>query len=139
VTFSQARYSFGENVDGEGNGYSQVELLFSNPSSFDIIVNIIWDDITATGLNSSKCMNSDGTRDYLYGVPSATFPANTIMQIVNITVCDDNVLEEDETFRLNIGSNSNPDNVTNGNPDSVTVTILDNDRKCFLLLFLLFK
>jgi len=63
-----------------------------------------------------------------------------IMQFVNITICDDNVLEEDETFSLTIVSNSNPDNVTNGSLDNVTVTIVDNDRKCgFVIAASLFK
>jgi len=130
VNFSQELYSF---VEGSGN--TQIELLFSNPSSFDIVVHVMWNDITATGLNSSECVESDPTRDYLNGVPSVKFPANTIMQFVNITICDDNVLEEDETFSVTIVSNSNPDNVTNGSPDNVIVTFVDDDRKYFLLLF----
>jgi len=129
VTFSQAQYSFVEDVVGKDSGNSQIELVFSNPSSFDIVVHVMWDDITTTGLNGSECVESDGTRDYLYGVSSVTFPANTILQFVNITICDDNVLEEDETFSVTIVSNSNPDNATNGSPDNVTVTIVDNDRK----------
>jgi len=125
MNFGQVQYSF-----DEGNGNAQIEIIFSNPSSFDIIVHVMWDDITATGLNSSECLESDGTEDYLYGMYSIIFPSNMIMQFVNITICDDNVLEEDETFSLTIVSNSNPDNVTNGSPDNVTVIIVDNDRKC---------
>jgi len=125
VSFSRTQYSF-----DEGTGNVQIELLASNPSSFDIVMHVLWDDITASGLNSSECVESVGTGDYLYGVYSVTFPANNMMQFVDISICDDNVLEEDETFSLTIVSNSNPDNVTNGSPDNVTVIILDNDRKC---------
>jgi len=130
VNFSRAQYSF-----DEGSGNVQIELMFSNPSTFDIVVHVMWNDITATGLNNSGCVESDGTGDYLNGVYSVTFPANMIMQYVDITICDDDVLEVDETFSLIIVSNSHPDNVTNGSPHSVTVTIVDNDCKCLLLLF----
>jgi len=109
--------------------------MFSNPSSFDVVVHVMWDDITATGLNNSTCLESNSMSDYLYGVYSVTFPANMIMQLLDITICDDNVLEEDESFSLVIVSTSNPDNVTNGSPDNVTIIIMDNDRKCLLLLF----
>ena len=134
MNFTQAQYSF-----GEGSGNVQVELMFSNPSLFDIVVYVMSNNITATGVNSSECLESDGTDDYMYGVYSVTFPANVTLQLVDITICDDSVLEEDETFSLTIVSNSIPDNVTNGSPDSVTVTIVDNDRKCLLLPLSLFN
>jgi len=108
--------------------------MFSNPSSFDVVVLVMWDDITATGLNNSACLESDDTEDYLYRVYSVTFSANMTMQLLDITICDDDVLEEEETFSLTIVSNSNPNNVTNGSPDSVTIIIMDNDRKCLLLI-----
>ena len=127
MNFSQAQYSLGEGVN-EDSGNSQVQLIFSNPSAFDIVIYVMSNNITATGLNSSECTEFDGTRDYLYGLYSVTFPASFTMQSVDITLCDDNVLEEDETFNLIIISNSHPDNVTNDNPDNVTVTIVDNDR-----------
>jgi len=128
VNFSQLQYRVAED-----SGNVQIELLFSNPSSFDIVVHVMWDDITATGLNSSECVESDGTRDYLYGVSNVTFPADTIMQFVDITICDDNVLEEDEAFNLTIISNYNPDNIINGSPDNVTIVIVDDDCKLLLV------
>ena len=127
MNFSQARYSF-----GESSGNVLVELIFSNPSSFDVIVHVMWDDITATGLNNSACLDSSDAEDYLYGVYSVTVPAKMTMKFVDITICDDDVLEEEETFSLAIISNSHPDNVTNASPDSTTITIVDNDRKCLL-------
>ena len=132
MNFSQARYTF-----GESSGNTQFEVMLSNPSSFNIVVNVMSNNITATGLNSSKCLESNSIDDYQYVVYSVTFPASVTLQFVDIMICDDNVLEEDETFSLTIVSNSIPDNVTNGSPDNVTVTIVDNDRKCLLLLLLL--
>jgi len=122
VNLSQAQYSFAED-----RGKVQIELLFSNPSSFDIAVHVMFNDIT--GLNISECVESDGTGDYPYGVFSVTFSADTVIQFLNITISDDDVLEEDETFSLTIVSNSNPDNVTNSSPENASVTIVDNDCK----------
>ena len=133
MRFSQVQYSLGEGMEDEGSGYAQVELTFSNPSSFDVIVFVMTDDITATGVNSSECLEAGGASDYLYGVYAVTFSANVTVRIVDIPICDDSVLEEDETFSLTIVSNSHPDNVTNGSPDSVTVAIVDNDGKCLLV------
>ena len=127
MNFTQVQYSF-----NEGSGFAQVELMFSNPSSFDIIVFVMNNDITATDVNRSECLEADGTSDYLYRAYAVTFPANLTVRIVDILICDDSVLEEDETFSLTIASNSNPENVTNSNPDHVTIAIVDNDRKWLL-------
>ena len=125
VRFSEENLQFNENVR------AQPILALSSPSSFDIIINVITNDITATGVNSSKCLEAGGASDYLYGVYAVTFPANVTVRIVDIPICDDSVLEEDETFSLTIVSNSHPNNVTNGSPDHITVAIVDNDRKFY--------
>jgi len=125
VNFSQVHYIFDE--DGEN---VQVELAFSNPSSFEIMVFVMPGDITAMGLNSSKCLMASDESDYLYGVYIVTFPANVTLQTMNILICDDGVLEQDEMFSLSIASNSHSHNVTNGSPDHVNITIVDNDGKC---------
>jgi len=130
VSFSQVQYSVGEGMDNEGSGNVQVELVFSNPSSFEIMVFVMPNDVTATGLNSSDCLVAGGVSDYLSGVYTVTFPATVTLRTVDIPICDDSVLEEDETFSLTIVSNSHPDNVTNGSPDHVNVTIVDNDGEC---------
>ena len=135
VNFSQVQYSFNEGMDDMGSGNAPIQLMFSNPSSFDIIVFVISNDNTAMGVNSSECLEMGGSEDYLFGVYTVTFPANSTVQIVDIQICDDNVLEKDEIFGLTIFSNSHPDNVTNGSPDHVTVTIVDNDGECFILVW----
>ena len=124
VRFSEKSFNFNESMRE-----AQPVLTLSNPSSFDVIINVITDDITATGLNSSKCLVARGGSDYLYGVYTVTFPANVTSQTVDIPICDDSVLEQDEMFSLAIVSNSHPDNVTNGSPENVSITIVDNDRK----------
>jgi len=125
VNFSQAKYTFDED-----SGSVKVEVLFSNPSSFDIVVFTITNNITAIGLISSECLVASGESDYLHGVYTVTFPANVTLQAVDIPICNDSVLEENETFSLTIFSNSHPNNVINGSPDQVNITIIDNDRKC---------
>jgi len=123
------QYNLGEGMDNDGSGDAQVELIFSNPSSFEIMVFVMPGDITATGLNSSGCLETSGESDYLYGVYTVTFPADVTLQTVDIPICDDSVLEQDEMLSLSIVSNSQPGNVTNGSPDHVNVTIVDNDGK----------
>ena len=129
MNFSQVEYSFDESVD-DGNGTAQVQLMFSNPSTFDITVFVMTNNITATSVNNSECLEADSENDYLHGVYNGTFPSMVTFIFVNIPICNDIVLEEDETFSINIVSNSHLDNVTNGSPDHVTITIIDNDGKC---------
>ena len=132
VKFSQVQYKFFEGMDNNRIGDSKVELMFSNPSSFEIVVFVMPDDITTIGLNSSECLVGSGESDYLYEVCTVTFPASVTSQTVDIPICDDSILEQDEMFSLSIDSNSHPNNVTNGNPDHVNITIIDNDGKCQL-------
>jgi len=119
-------------MENDSRGDSQVELLFSNPSSFEIMMFVIPDDITATGLSSSECLVASGESDYLYEVYTVTFPANVTIQTVDILICDDSVLEQDEMFSLFIDSTSYPFSMITGSPDHVNITIVDNDGKCQL-------
>ena len=129
VNFSQVGYSFDEDVD-EGSGAAQVQLMLSDPSSFEIVVYVMTDNITATGVNNSECTAFDSENDYLYGVHTGTFTSGVTLTFVDVPICNDNVLEGDETFSISIVSNSHPDVVTNGSPDHVNITIVDNDGKC---------
>ena len=124
VTFNQTSYSF-----NEGTRKAQPVITFSNPSSFDIVINVTTNDITATGVNDSECVEIDSENDYLYGVYSVIIQTSTTFQVVDIPICDDIVLERNETFSLTIVSNSHPHNVTSGSPDHITITVVDNDRK----------
>ena len=54
----------------------------------------------------------------------------------NVTIIGDNIMESNEQFQLNITSNSLPDRVTISNPSQITVTIVDNDSKLMLQLYL---
>ena len=45
-------------------------------------------------------------------------------------------MESSEQFQLSVTSNSLPDRVTISNPSQITVTIVDNDSKLMLQLYL---
>ena len=126
MNFSQPSFSFGER--GE---IAEPVIMFSNPSSFSISVHVETNDITATGVNTSKCLLFKSKNDYRAGVYTVTIPVNITLQRMNISVCNDIVLEVDEQFSVTILSNSHPDNVTIGNPSQAIVTIEDNNRKSF--------
>ena len=128
MNFSQAAYSFDEDVD-EGSGAAQVLLMLSNPSAIEIIVYVMTNNITATGVNNSECTEADSENDYQHGIYTGQFPAGLTVTFVDIPICNDIVLEEDETFNISLVSISHPDDVKIGSPDHVTVTIVDNDGK----------
>ena len=58
------------------------------------------------------------------------FSAGVNSSQVNILINDDNILEDDETFNLNINQSSLPDGVVLVDPSHVTVTIVDDDGEC---------
>ena len=113
----------------EANDTVQPELVFSNPSSFDITVQVIATDITAVGVNDTVCDALSPDNDYTMGLYNVTFPANVTTQLLDISVCDDKVFESNESFTISIVSNSLPDNVMDGNLSQATITIVDDDCK----------
>ena len=124
VNFSQAIY-----VVVENNGSVQAKLVFSNPASFDITVQVIVSDVSAVGVNNTECTIVNSENDYTMGLYNVTFPANVTVGVIDIPVCDDVVLEEDESFNVSIVSQSLVDNVTIGSVGEATVIIVDDDRK----------
>ena len=48
---------------------------------------------------------------------------------LNVTIINDMILENNETFKLSINSNSLPNRVTVEDPSGINVTIVDNDSK----------
>ena len=129
VNISQAVYG----VD-EGSGAAQVLLMLSNPAVFEIIVYVMTNDITASGVNNSGCTEFDSESDFLNGVYNGTFSAGLTVTSVDIPLCNDIILEEAETFNISLTSNSHPDDVKNGSPNHVIITIVDNDGKCVGLM-----
>ena len=71
-----------------------------------------------------------GNADYYTGPSFFTIPAGMTSTAFNATIIsDDNILEESETFYLNVNSSSLPNDITAGNPFQATVTIMDDDSK----------
>ena len=113
----------------EANETVQPELVFSNPSSFNITVQLIATDITATGVNNTVCDILSPHNDYTMRLYNVTFSANVTTRLLDIPVCNDEVFEPDESFSISVVSNSSPDNVMGGNLSQTTIVIVDDDCK----------
>ena len=68
--------------------------------------------------------------DYTSGSYSVTFPAGVMSVPFSISINDDNIFENNENFILTINP-SLPTGVMVDNPGQATVTIVDNDCKCW--------
>lgn len=67
--------------------------------------------------------------DYISGPYNVTILAGDTLGLLNITIINDNIVEETEIFDLIINTSSLPERVFAGNPNSTLVNILDNDGK----------
>ena len=124
MSFGGSSYTTGEESEqGRSN------LIFSNPSSFDISIQVMISDDTAVGVNNTECDTHSHSNDYTMGLYNVTITAMETESFINIPVCNDIVLEYNETFHLTIVSETLHVNVTSGNLDQASVTIIDNDRK----------
>ena len=70
-----------------------------------------------------------GGNDYTAGPYTVTIPALQTSVQFDVPINNDNILEADEMFSLNIDSSSLPDGVTSGTPDNAVVTITNDDCK----------
>ena len=68
-----------------------------------------------------------GGVDYNSGSYAVQFDAGVTRVSFNVVVIDDNILEDNETFNLNINANLLPNRVTIGDHGLSIMTILDND------------
>ena len=73
--------------------------------------------------------------DYNSGPYTVQFNVGVTNSSFNVMINNDNVLENDETFNLNINTSSLPSGVAIVSPDQATVTIPANDGKCKLRIF----
>ena len=67
--------------------------------------------------------------DYIGGPYNVTVPAGMKHFDFNITINNDSVLEVNEVFTLTIDPLSLPSNVSVGDQNTTTITIVDNDGK----------
>ena len=71
-----------------------------------------------------------GGVDYNSGPYSVQFDAGIIHVSFTVLIINDNILETNERFNLNINGSTLPDSVTVGDLGQATVTIVANDSKC---------
>lgn len=84
--------------------------------------------------------NLTGGIDYEPGPFTVTFPAETTTALINVTIIDNNIKENDKSFYLTFNSSSittNPSPLSNdvnvGNVSEVLVTIIDDERKFIVM------
>ena len=105
----------------ESNGSVQFGLILSNPSSKNLYVSIDDTSNTETG---------GGGEDYSSGPYTVTIPAGMTNASFMITIYDDIIFENDESFKFAINKTSLPIEVTAiDSIATVTVNIVDNDGK----------
>ena len=132
ATSLNVRFDSSTNIVIEGDVF-QPELILSESSSTDITVQVIAHDITTTGEYTGIILNTvallynitGGGVDYNSGPYNVTFPAGVSRASFNITIINDDVLEDHETFNLIIIEDSLPENVTLGTPYLTKVIILN--------------
>ena len=67
--------------------------------------------------------------DYGSGSYMVNFNAGVTRVSFNVSILDNNILENDETFILTIEHSSLPNNVDVGTPNETKITIVDDDGK----------
>ena len=65
--------------------------------------------------------------DYMFGPHNITILAGDTVGLLDITIINDNVVEETESFNLTINATFLPEGIFTGNPNSTIVNILDSD------------
>ena len=78
------------------------------------------------------CHNYIDNNDYDTGPYTVTIPAGENDVTFSVSITDDNIREQSETFILIIDASSLPNGVTSSDPNDVTVTIMDDDSKCII-------
>ena len=136
VGFYQSTYS----VD-EGAGSLWPLIVFSGLSLTDITVRILTVSGSAGGKFVRTYVHMDnkkylmlicfthhvigGGLDYVSGPYSVTIPAGKNNGSFRISITNDNIRENNETFYLVIDSSSLPDGVIVGTPSQAIITIVD--------------
>ena len=83
---------------------------------------------SSQNVNSSNNV-TDGGVDYDSGIYNVVIPAGETSVPFDVPINNDNFNEGNEDFDLTIIRNTLPAGVTRGDPDSATVTIVDDEGK----------
>ena len=124
INFDQPAYSVDEN-----NGPAQSMLILSNPSVFDITLQIVSNGLSGKYTHTHVASNVYYAvlGDYISGPYEVIFFGGRTNYVLNITIVDDNLLEPVERFNLTIESLFG--DATIGNLDNTVISIFDNDGK----------
>ena len=85
-------------------------------------------DITICG-NTLNISCAGNNADYDSGPYNVIVPAGSTSIPFDVNITNNNILESNETFSLNITSSSVPDRVYISSPRQSALTIIDNDSK----------
>lgn len=69
----------------------------------------------------------ENDRDFASGPFNVTFHAGETVAMFNVSINDDNTVENNETFAILIDQSSLPNGVSIGNPSRTVVIIVDDD------------
>ena len=75
-----------------------------------------------------------GDKDYISGPYNVTFPIGVVRVAFNISITNDDILENNENFNVTFNPSSLPSYVTIGDPGQTIVMIVDNDCKYTVLM-----
>ena len=129
VQFEQSSY-----IIDEDDGPVQLVLIFSNPSSTNITVQVENIFGNATGrLSRNEILILSrflGGTDYNSTQHNITFTTGVTRVQFNVAIIDDSLFESDEIFYLIITTDSLPNGVSVGYPNQTTVTIEDDEGNC---------
>ena len=136
IRFSHPTYHINEH-----HRVVQPTLVLKNPSSFNITVQVLDVSVTATGkyidLNAIAIFIFNhlvgGSVDYDSGPYNVTLYAGRTRVSFDVTINDDNIMEDDEEFILIINTDLLPSYVKNGTHITTNVTITRNDGKFITL------
>ena len=124
LRFNPTTYRINENDES-----IQPVLVLSNPSLTDITIQVLDNEISAKN-------NLTGGGDYISGPYSVTIPAGHTNISFDISIIDNNVVEDDKIFSLAIAPESLPYLVSRGNPGVAMVTIVNDDGMSSLFVSL---
>ena len=112
----------------------QPTLVLSDPSSTDVTIRIIDSEVSATGqlaifrlCIALNIIYIKGGVDYISGPYVVTIPAGVTNVSFDVSIRDDDELENDEHFNLTIDPSSLPSRITITDPSQAVVTITDNE------------
>ena len=132
ISFNQSLYWANESI-----GVIQPVLHLSNPSLTNIMVEVFTTDITAFGKwlycdNDMErlCITTGANVDYGFRPYQVTILAGNITSVpFDVKIKNDDILEDNETFRLTINISSLPGCINYAVPYQATVVIVDDDGK----------